>query len=426
MTYSTPFLSSIAADTAAVTFIAEMKWSQTTNNPFHKGEIAWQQAVGAQKSVMSYAPQFIRPNLTDQHCDFYEQLPFLVAAARDEHGAMWATLLEHTTTLGDDDDDDSNNTNLVQTLADRTTMRIQALPVAGDALETAFDEKEPNDLGLLGIQFETKRRNRVNGRAVIDGKSLLFTVDQAFGNCPQYIKSRTDWYRTPTVSDSNGSSTDKKSKQHTSSSNRLTKNQMQWIESTETMFVASGYREDEVDRRHGNDASHRGGPPGFVRAIQDNEIVWTEFQGNNHFNTLGNILLDPRIGIAVPEFSTGSLLQVSGTATVEMETRNGLQQRIVRMRIAAVNELPAASLPIRWRADNDTGTAATQEKVLLKVSNIVQESVNVKSFYLKPVDDATPLWSFQGGATPTSRTDNEGRRSPPSKLLAVGLPSIGQ
>ena len=49
-----------------------------------------------------------------------------------------------------------------------------------------------NSLGLLGIEFPRRRRNRVNvtvGEATSVGTSLL--VDQSFGNCPQYIQMRS-------------------------------------------------------------------------------------------------------------------------------------------------------------------------------------------------------------------------------------------
>ncbi len=47
-------------------------------------------------------------------------------------------------------------------------------------------------LGLLGIQPETRRRNRMNGTVTRHYRDGAFTVhvDQSFGNCPKYIQAR--------------------------------------------------------------------------------------------------------------------------------------------------------------------------------------------------------------------------------------------
>lgn len=46
-------------------------------------------------------------------------------------------------------------------------------------------------LGFLGIDFATRRRNRMNAivDSVADGK-LHLRVLQSYGNCPKYIQAR--------------------------------------------------------------------------------------------------------------------------------------------------------------------------------------------------------------------------------------------
>lgn len=44
-------------------------------------------------------------------------------------------------------------------------------------------------LGFLGLEMHTRRRNRTNGTVLeSDGRHLLVHVDQSFGNCPKYIQ----------------------------------------------------------------------------------------------------------------------------------------------------------------------------------------------------------------------------------------------
>ena len=46
-------------------------------------------------------------------------------------------------------------------------------------------------LGLLGIQPHTRRRNRMNGTVTaVDDGGFTVQVGQSFGNCPKYIQAR--------------------------------------------------------------------------------------------------------------------------------------------------------------------------------------------------------------------------------------------
>lgn len=46
-------------------------------------------------------------------------------------------------------------------------------------------------VGFLGLEHETRRRNRVNGHiTAVSESSMTVTVDQSFGNCPKYIQKR--------------------------------------------------------------------------------------------------------------------------------------------------------------------------------------------------------------------------------------------
>jgi hypothetical protein len=63
------------------------------------------------------------------------------------------------------------------------------------------------------------------------------------------------------------------------------------------------------------DISHRGGPPGFVRA--DGEVLTVpDYAGNRYYNTLGNLLLDPRCALLFVDFETGELTQLQGRAEI--------------------------------------------------------------------------------------------------------------
>jgi len=359
--------------------------SNWPSTPFHEGELKLQERFGVRETVDSYAPKVVRHYMPDQHRAFYSAQPFLVAAARDEHGQMWSTFLT--------DPDGENN---FVTSPSPTTLSIRAQPSPGDALEHTL--RQPNvDLGLIGIEFATKRRNRVNGRTISSSypNTIDFRVDQSFGNCPQYITPRR-WWRTAKSGDQNAATKAPRSLKSSS----LSEQQMRMIRNADTLFLATGFRGEGEDPRWGNDASHRGGEKGFLRVKDANTILLPDYAGNNHYNTLGNLIMDNRIGITIPSFSDGGLLQMTGRAEItyseveaKLATKDDGAKRMITFTIDQVNELPAGSLPIRW-AENDT----LQSTRSLQVTHKIKESDEVTSFYFQAVKgDDTKLWNYLPG-----------------------------
>ena len=189
---------------------------------------------------------FVRPYMPQQHRDFYAQIPFVVLAARDASGRPWATLLTAASPSGFIHSSNSK------------TLDIKTVPHQGDPLHGALQPGA--DVGLLGIELHTRRRNRVNGRVSINaaashGKgssSITVSVDQSFGNCPQYIVEREWEWNARTAA------------QPATHGNALSSEQHRWVQQADTLFVASGHRGSGDKVAYGMDASHRGGEPGFV------------------------------------------------------------------------------------------------------------------------------------------------------------------
>jgi predicted pyridoxine 5'-phosphate oxidase superfamily flavin-nucleotide-binding protein len=62
-------------------------------------------------------------------------------------------------------------------------------------------------------------------------------------------------------------------------------------------------------------ASHRGGPAGLVRH-DGPALWWPDYPGNDLFNSLGNLAVDPQAALLFVDFDAGRRLQLSGTAEV--------------------------------------------------------------------------------------------------------------
>ncbi|KQT55069.1 pyridoxamine 5'-phosphate oxidase [Methylobacterium sp. Leaf456] len=260
--------------------------------PWHGGEVALQTRAGSAGRMAEIGPRVIRDHLIEQHAGFYPLLPFVVLGTVDAHGAPWATLRAGPpgSFLG---------------VPDPHHLTVAAAPEPDDPAEEGLHDGA--GVGLLGIELETRRRNRLNGTVERRGENgFTVAVEQSFGNCPRYIRPRPAMFsgtrrkaQVPTVSD------------------RLDGRARALLAATDTLFVAS-YTETAGQTQV--DVSHRGGPAGFVRVADDGTLTVPDYAGNHFFNTLGNLLSNPRAGIAVPDFASGDLLQITGRTELVLDS----------------------------------------------------------------------------------------------------------
>ena len=354
-------------------------------SPWHAGEQQLQARAGVAERMEAFGRKVIRKEMPDQHRQFYSQLPFMLFGAVDAQGNPWASILEGPVGFAHS--------------PAPALLQLDSLPASDDPAQLQAGAA----IGMLGIELHTRRRNRLNGRVgALDDHGLSVEVEQAFGNCPQYIQLRQ--FETVPLAD-----LATRKAQHLDGLDDAAK---AVIESADTFFIASYV---EVDNARSVDVSHRGGQAGFVK-IDGDCLTVPDFAGNLHFNTLGNLLLNPRAGLLFIDFKTGDLLQLTGRTEILLEgplveTFQGAE-RLWKLHVEQVVRRPAA-LALRWRFDGVspnsllTGTweqaaARLQARALgdrwrpLRVSRIERESQNIRSIYLEAGDDAgLPL--FQAG-----------------------------
>jgi hypothetical protein len=268
----------------------------------------------------------IRDFMPDQHREFFALLPYLFVGAVDSAGWPLATLL-------------TGPPGFVQA-PDPHTLHIAALPGAGDPAAPGLTPGQ--DIGVLGIDFSTRRRNRANGRIVSrDAGCIRVAVKQSFGNCPQYIQLRTVAH--PPMG------TVKAPPKAVETFDHLDAAASAIIGRADTFLVASRSRAG-AGTAYGADISHRGGRPGFVR-VEGDALTIPDFRGNRYFNTLGNLMAEPRASLLFLDFETGDLLQLQGTAKVEWDgdasKRIAGAERLWRFNVVRGWRRRAAS-PIRW------------------------------------------------------------------------------
>lgn len=263
-------------------------------SPWHEGERRMQQRLGVAEQLERSGSRTIRDFMPEQHREFYQQLPFLLLGAVDPSGAPWATLLH-------------GDPGFVAS-PDARTLRIAARPEAGDPVGPAL--AAGSQVGLLGIELHTRRRNRVNGAVTaLDQTGLTVSVGQAFGNCPQYIQTRALAPLRRSTARPAGP---------VERASGLDADAAAVIAAADTFFVTSYVDVDGERSRRAVDTSHRGGRPGFIR-IDGNVLTIPDFAGNRYFNTLGNLLLNPRAGLLFVDFGSGDLLQLTGATEIVFE-----------------------------------------------------------------------------------------------------------
>lgn len=64
------------------------------------------------------------------------------------------------------------------------------------------------------------------------------------------------------------------------------------------------------------DCSYKGGLPGFVRVLDDRTLAFPDYDGNGMFRSLGNLRVNPHVGLLFIDFEHPSRLRIGGTATV--------------------------------------------------------------------------------------------------------------
>lgn len=355
--------------------------TQDTASPFHRSEHELQSRLGVRERVEDLGQRFIRDYMPDEHRAFYAQLPYVLIGSIDQSGRPWASILVgHPGFISSPGPD---------------RLKIETPLIFGDPLN---DNLSPDlQIGLLGIEYHSRRRNRLTGKLVaIHERGVEIKIDQTFGNCPQYIQARK-FSILPEIEQIGAP-------RPIEIMERLNDPARQIVAKSDNFYIATHYSEDPKNASHGTDISHRGGRPGFVKIEEDNTIVFPDFSGNNHFNTLGNIRANPVAGLLFIDFNSGDLLYLTGRAKIIwdgelLRTFDGAE-RLVRIALDQARLIKAA-MPIRWDfVDNSpslekTGTwQQVDERLAARnagniyreytVFRVVPESENIVSFYLEP------------------------------------------
>jgi len=293
---------------------------------FHQGELEVQIRAGVRKEAEAVC-RMIGPTIKPAARELLQYQFFAIAASVDRENRVWASPL-------------AGEPGFIHVLSDSKVSIHSNINEADPLMQNLADSDR---LGLLAIDLSNRRRLRLNGTAkfLADG-SIYMETQQVFFNCPQYIQKRhlIEIHQTPKISQA-------------FKSEKLSENQRDWIAQADTFFIGSYHPE------RGTDASHRGGYPGFIKILDSGAIVFPDYSGNNMFQTLGNLRVNPQAGLLFIDFERGHTLQLTGTAAIIWEGSQLSEfegaQRLVEFHIDRVLEISHAC-PMRWEFEEYSPT----------------------------------------------------------------------
>jgi uncharacterized protein len=274
--------------------------------PFHPGELGVQERAGVRERAQRLGGS-IRREIPPPAEEFLERRSWIVLATADAELRPWASLLV-------------GPPGFAQVTGPRE-VRLQGTPAPGDPVSASL--RAGGFAGLLAIDLGARRRMRVNGTLTHADGAVYLRADQVYSNCPKYIHPRAESLGDMAPAAAARAVT-------------LAPHQQAWIGQADTFFIAT------INPGEGADASHRGGPPGFVE-VEGDRLRWPDYAGNMMYNTLGNIAAYPRAGLLFVDFERGGRLMLTGRARIDWDPASAARvagaQRMVELDVDEVIEL---------------------------------------------------------------------------------------
>jgi uncharacterized protein len=116
---------------------------------------------------------------------------------------------------------------------------------------------------------------------------------------------------------------------------------------------------------------HRGGPPGFLRVVDETTLAFADYKGNRQFITTGNLAENPKAFIFIMEYASRQRLKLWGTAKVVKDDADllaklwpeGYQARpeqVIVFTLAAYDQNCPQHIPQMFHAEDVARTVQAQ------------------------------------------------------------------
>ncbi|KAI4133766.1 MAG: hypothetical protein LQ341_006137 [Variospora aurantia] len=279
--------------------------------PWHQGEDVMQRTMRVPGQGNPTNP-FLTPN----GARLIQSSPLLALGTLDDTGRPWTTLLGGEAGFARP---------LAQSIVGiRTLVDAVYDPVIGSLLGRKSQDNpvDPSTkhhaVSALAIALATRDRYKLAGKLVAgdldqwakdsDGgqvppaeAQMVIKIDGSLGNCPKYLNKKQIISAVPQPA-------------LVSSTLPLPAEAIHLLAKADLFFITSSYDGSSMS------TNHRGGPPGFVRVMQNDRssttLVYPEYSGNRLYQTLGNLWVTPKAGIVIPDFDNGNVLYLTGSTEI--------------------------------------------------------------------------------------------------------------
>jgi uncharacterized protein len=91
-------------------------------------------------------------------------------------------------------------------------------------------------------------------------------------------------------------------------SSQLRPEEIAFIEAQDSFFLGS------INESGWPYIQHRGGSPGFLKVLENNQLGFPDFKGNRQYLSFGNILKNPRVSLFLIDYPARARLKIFGRA----------------------------------------------------------------------------------------------------------------
>lgn len=280
----------------------------------------WNEGESKMHSLLRVPPQDNPTSamLTPQASFMLQRAPLLAIGALDDQSRVWTALWGGAPGFSEPIGGGFVGT---RTLVDsKYDPVVQALVGGAEKGEMLQPQSDGKMVSGLAIDLVTRKRVKIAGKMaagtirsvpieVEEGQSLpagapetqdqiqlVTKIEQSLGNCPKYLNQYElrPALLTPRLLSTGPS---------------LSPEARSLVDKADMFFLSTSSGTDM-------DTNHRGGPPGFIRVVSPSCIIYPEYSGNRLYQSLGNLQLNPLIGITIPDFETGDVLYTTGRASI--------------------------------------------------------------------------------------------------------------
>jgi uncharacterized protein len=148
---------------------------------------------------------------------------------------------------------------------------------------------------------------------------------------------------------------------------RITPDLARFIEAQTSVFLATANAEGQPY------VQHRGGPPGFLRVIDEGTLGFVDYAGNRQYITQGNLTDNPKALLFLIDYAHRQRVKIWGTARV-LERDNELiaklmpgdyrarPEQVILFAVSAWNANCAQHIPQRFEAADVAAAIAERDK----------------------------------------------------------------